>query len=119
MVASPYVDVCLVGVAKPLWLHRCASTYLDLSDEGVTPLLDDSEVHRQRGLKERIVVVHVRHHNADRGRGGLNARTHTHTKTKCDYSCTTLRFLVAILVHLFSLTGRKLCFKLKGQFFAR
>lgn len=72
------MDVRLVGGAKPLRLHRWASTYLDLSDEGVTLLLHDGEVHRQRGIEERIVVVHVRHHDADRGGGGLNTHTHTH-----------------------------------------
>lgn len=55
---------------------RSLASYLDPSNVGVTLLLCDGEIHWQRGVELRVVVINICHHDVHRRRGGLNTNTH-------------------------------------------
>lgn len=55
------------------------ASYLDPSNVGVTLLLYDGEIHWQRGVELRVVVINICHHDVHRCRGGLNTNTHMRT----------------------------------------
>lgn len=92
------------GFTAPWHLHMAVSlvrtwagpsAYLDLSHEGLILLLHDGEVHRQRGIKQWVVVVDVRHHDAHRGSGGLQ----THTRAYFTFKSLLLSLFLFLITH--------------------
>lgn len=64
--------MCDVTMSSSFNVCVCVSSYLDLSNVGMILPLDDSEVHRQGRIEQRVVVINIRYHDVHCRTGGLN-----------------------------------------------